>query len=145
MLTSEDHRRLTGRCIRLAKPKFKDVAAVTHYRHLFCAALSLDFTLQLPGSHTRTICSARTERASIRPRQWSKGLASRTRPIQRCSRIQRPPQGLRVSSEKCAQGARFSARSFIKQVAPSHSLQRPPLSSSSRCALASLPKHMRRG
>jgi hypothetical protein len=64
MLTSEDHRQLAERCIRLAKRKFKDVAAVTRYRHWFCAAFSLDFTLQLPESYTRTIymCS---DRASL--------------------------------------------------------------------------------
>jgi hypothetical protein len=64
MLTSEDHRQLAERCIRLAKRKFKDVAAVTRYRHLFCAAFSLDFTLQLPESHTRTICMC-SDRASL--------------------------------------------------------------------------------
>jgi hypothetical protein len=121
MLTSEDHRQLAERCIRLAKRKFKDVAAVTRYRHLFCAAFSPDFTLQLPESHTRTICMC-SDRASLN------STSSMIDGARRASES-------RAAYSRCSQAGGAVP---LTSTAPSPSW-------SLSCPLALLPKHMGRG
>jgi hypothetical protein len=131
MLTSEDHRRLTGWCIRLAKPKSKDVAAVTHYRHLF-----------FPPALKTTAPRHRPRTKHFLRKRCSRGWGKSSRPAKERRAYSRQKFLKRSTASSSSQ--RCAGCFVLDVLVPEVSLQRTSVVASVRQSIAArVPQHVR--